>query len=133
MNREQLAHIVRAAAVIARDGDMVIIGSQSILGSYEDTDLPAKPTFDAVQRISDHRRRGKRPVGSGAQVNHSGWDRSPRSVRARHMQRTLLMTTSSPKGLLEEQCFESRTPDIVNRPGFTCPLATGTAPLRSGG
>jgi hypothetical protein len=33
MNREQLAHVVRAAATITGDGDIVIIGSQSILGT----------------------------------------------------------------------------------------------------
>lgn len=43
--REQLAHIVRAAATITGDGDIVIIGSQSILGSYENTDLPAQATL----------------------------------------------------------------------------------------
>jgi len=31
VNREQLAHVVRAAAIITGDGDIVIIGSQSIL------------------------------------------------------------------------------------------------------
>lgn len=40
MNREQLAHILRAASKIAGDPDILVIGSQSILASFEDTDLP---------------------------------------------------------------------------------------------
>lgn len=52
MNRTQLAHIVRAAAKIAVDGDMVIIGSQSILGSYEDTDLPEAATLSVEADVA---------------------------------------------------------------------------------
>jgi hypothetical protein len=40
MRRDQLAHILRAAAAIVEDGDMLVIGSQSILGSYDEDDLP---------------------------------------------------------------------------------------------
>lgn len=40
MNREELAHILRAAARIAQDPDVLVIGSQSILGSYSEGDLP---------------------------------------------------------------------------------------------
>jgi hypothetical protein len=34
MNRQQLEHIIRAAAVIAEDDEIVIIGSQSVLGQF---------------------------------------------------------------------------------------------------
>jgi hypothetical protein len=34
MNRSQLEHIIRASAQIAADDDIVIIGSQSILGAF---------------------------------------------------------------------------------------------------
>lgn len=40
MTREQLAHILRSAAKVAKDGDILVIGSQSILGSYRDEQLP---------------------------------------------------------------------------------------------
>jgi hypothetical protein len=40
MRRDQLAHILRAAAAIVEDGDILVIGSQSILGSYDEDDLP---------------------------------------------------------------------------------------------
>jgi hypothetical protein len=40
MNREQLAHICRAAAKIADDPEILVIGSQAILGSFDDSLLP---------------------------------------------------------------------------------------------
>lgn len=45
MNREQLAHVVRAAATITGDGDIVVIGSQSILGAADVDDLPEEATM----------------------------------------------------------------------------------------
>ena len=45
MNREQLAHVVRAAATIAGDGHIVIIGSQSILGTADTDRLPLDATL----------------------------------------------------------------------------------------
>lgn len=45
MNREQLAHVVRAAATITGDGDIVIIGSQSILGAADAGRLPDEATM----------------------------------------------------------------------------------------
>ena len=40
MTREQLAHVLRAAARIARDPDILVVGSQAILGSYREEELP---------------------------------------------------------------------------------------------
>lgn len=45
MNREQLAHVLRAAATIAEDGEILVIGSQAILGSYDAEQLPAEATM----------------------------------------------------------------------------------------
>lgn len=45
MNREQLAHIVRAAASVTGDGDIIIIGSQSIL---DDVDASKADAVDGV-------------------------------------------------------------------------------------
>ncbi len=42
MNREQLAHILRAASKIADAPDVLVIGSQSILGSYSEDELPLR-------------------------------------------------------------------------------------------
>lgn len=40
MRRSELAHILRAAATIAQDPEVVILGSQSILGTWDEDDLP---------------------------------------------------------------------------------------------
>lgn len=40
MKREELEHILRAAATIAGDPDVLVLGSQSILGSYDAHELP---------------------------------------------------------------------------------------------
>ena len=44
MNREQLAHVLRAAATIVEDGDILVVGSQSILGSVDADRLPEEAT-----------------------------------------------------------------------------------------
>lgn len=40
MKREELEHILRAAAKIAGDPEVLVLGSQSILGSYDEDELP---------------------------------------------------------------------------------------------
>ena len=52
MNREQLAHVVRAAATITGDGDIVIIGSQSILGAADAGTLPDAVTMSMEADIA---------------------------------------------------------------------------------
>ncbi len=42
MTRDQLAYILRAAARISEEPDIVVIGSQSLLGSYAEDELPAR-------------------------------------------------------------------------------------------
>ena len=44
MTREQLAHVLRAVSRIADDPDVLVIGSQSILGSYSEDELPPEAT-----------------------------------------------------------------------------------------
>jgi Nucleotidyltransferase of unknown function (DUF6036) len=44
MNRQQLAHVLRAACAVANDPNVLVLGSQSILGSFEETDLPSEAT-----------------------------------------------------------------------------------------
>jgi hypothetical protein len=39
MRREELAHLLRAAARIADDGDILVVGSQ-VIGSFAEDDLP---------------------------------------------------------------------------------------------
>ena len=40
MRRRELDHVLRAASRIAGDPDVVVIGSQPILGSFHEDDLP---------------------------------------------------------------------------------------------
>lgn len=44
MKREELAHLLRAACDIAGDREVLVIGSQSILGAYDEDDLPSAAT-----------------------------------------------------------------------------------------
>lgn len=44
MRRDQLEHLVRAAGAILDEQEVIIIGSQSILGSVTETDLPPEAT-----------------------------------------------------------------------------------------
>ena len=44
MNRVQLEHVLRAAATIVHDPDLLVIGSQSILGTYGEDSLPVEAT-----------------------------------------------------------------------------------------
>lgn len=44
MNREQLAHVLRASCRIVGDPHILVIGSQAILGSFDEDELPAPAT-----------------------------------------------------------------------------------------
>ena len=44
MNRLQLAHLLRSACGIAHDTDVLVLGSQSILGSFDEEKLPWEAT-----------------------------------------------------------------------------------------
>ena len=44
MKREQLEHVLRAAADVVKQRDFLVIGSAAILGTYPDTDLPLEAT-----------------------------------------------------------------------------------------
>jgi hypothetical protein len=44
MNRQQFEHVLRAVSLIAGDPDVLVIGSQSLLGSYSEDELPAEAT-----------------------------------------------------------------------------------------
>lgn len=52
MKREQLAHVLRAASRIADDPDILVIGSQSILASYDERALPAEATLSMEADIA---------------------------------------------------------------------------------
>lgn len=50
MNRAALEHIVRAAAMISGDDELIVIGSQAILGQYPDA--PAALLMSESRRLS---------------------------------------------------------------------------------
>lgn len=45
MDRKALAHILRAACQVTGDPEVLVLGSQSILGTYEESELPAPATM----------------------------------------------------------------------------------------
>ena len=52
MRREDLAHIIRAASGVTEDGKILVIGSQAILASYPDTELPPEATVSIEADIA---------------------------------------------------------------------------------
>ena len=44
MTREELEHLLRAASRISERQDVLVIGSQAILGTYDESQLPARTT-----------------------------------------------------------------------------------------
>ena len=77
MTREQLEHIVRAASQVIGERDLLIIGSQSVLGSWDETRLPHEAlrsieadvaAFDGDERKSD---RIDGALGEGSQFHET--------------------------------------------------------------
>jgi hypothetical protein len=55
VNREQLAHVVRAAATVVGVDDVIVIGSQAILATVDDVELPYEVTRSIEADIAvDH-------------------------------------------------------------------------------
>lgn len=52
MKREELAHLLRAAAEITGDHDILVIGSQAVLASYPDSALPERATMSVEADIA---------------------------------------------------------------------------------
>ena len=44
VNREQLAHILRSAATIVDDPNILVVGSQSVLATFDEDELPDAAT-----------------------------------------------------------------------------------------
>ena len=47
MRRDQLEHIIRAAAAVTKQNDLIIIGSQAILGQYPNAPEPLLVSMEA--------------------------------------------------------------------------------------
>lgn len=50
MNRDQLEHVLRAASAIVGVTDVLVIGSQAVLGSIPDDRLPPEATMSRPRR-----------------------------------------------------------------------------------
>ena len=45
MRRDQLEHLLRTASTIVEEHDVVVFGSQAILATYTEDELPPETTF----------------------------------------------------------------------------------------
>ncbi|TXJ07317.1 MAG: hypothetical protein E6Q27_01910 [Aeromicrobium sp.] len=68
MNRQQLAHVLRAACEITGDARVLVVGSQAILGSFDEDNLPSSATASLEADIAffDDQSRGKADAVEGA-------------------------------------------------------------------
>ena len=64
MTRDQLEHIIRAAAVIAEDDEIMIVGSQAILGKYPDAPESLRVSVEADVYPKNHPERADLIDGS---------------------------------------------------------------------
>lgn len=64
MNRSQLEHVIRAAATIAGDTEIVVIGSQAILGRYPDAPAELLVSADVAVYPRNHPERAELVEGS---------------------------------------------------------------------
>jgi hypothetical protein len=64
VNRSQLEHVIRAAAAIAGDTDIVVIGSQAILGRYPEAPVELLVSADVDLYPRNHPERADLIEGS---------------------------------------------------------------------
>ncbi|HVH97690.1 MAG TPA: DUF6036 family nucleotidyltransferase [Enhygromyxa sp.] len=64
MTREQLEHIIRACATIVEDDDLVVVGSQSILGQFPDAPAELRVSDEADVYPRNHPERSDLIDGS---------------------------------------------------------------------
>lgn len=69
MDRQQLAHILRAACDVTGDPDVIVLGSQPILGTYDEDELSSAATMSmeadlAWLRDSEDRERAEKVNGA---------------------------------------------------------------------
>lgn len=64
MRRAELEHVIRAAAEVAQDDDIVVIGSQAILGQFPDAPLTMRVSREADVYPRNHPERNDEIDGS---------------------------------------------------------------------
>ena len=65
MTRSELEHIIRAAGAIARDREIVVIGSQAVLGQYPDAPAALLASMEADVSPLNHPERADKIDGAG--------------------------------------------------------------------
>jgi hypothetical protein len=55
MRRDQLEHAIRTACQIIRQPEVIVVGSQAILGTYDESQLPAAATIDRGRHLAHSR------------------------------------------------------------------------------
>lgn len=74
MTREQLEHVLRAAADAAKDSEVVVVGSQAILGKFPDTPEPLLVSQEADLYPRNHPERAIEidgALGDGSQFHET--------------------------------------------------------------
>jgi hypothetical protein len=69
MQREQLAHVLRAVCEVTGDPEVVVLGSQAILGYFDEDELPSLATMSMeadVAWLNDSSNRERAELVNGA-------------------------------------------------------------------
>jgi hypothetical protein len=59
VNREQLEHAIRTACQIIQHDEIIVVGSQAILGTFDEDELPAEATASRPSMTSAARSEGE--------------------------------------------------------------------------
>jgi hypothetical protein len=85
MRRDQLEHAIQTACQIIERPEVIVVGSQAILGTFREDALPADATMIRGARFQHRRRRSRnvdapgsvaRSVGESAERQHGGAGRT---------------------------------------------------------
>ena len=114
MNREQLADVLRAASELVDDRP-VVMGSQAILGTYEEDVLPAGATMSMEADVAflDDQDRAKADLVTGA----IGEDSHFHQVRGYYAEGIHVETATLPQGW-RDRLITRPVPAGSNGPGF---------------
>ena len=140
MTREELAHLLRAAAKITDDPGILVIGSQSILGTYSEQDLPEQAwmSIEADIAFLDDPDAHKADLVDGAIGELSPFH----EMYAYYAQGVEVTTASSPTGGATAWCRSFRRQPNQRRPSassrtiswspssWQCARRTGCLPSR---
>lgn len=67
MNRGQLLHVIRAAAIVTGVDDVVVLGSQAVLASVDDFELPWEVTRSVEADIAVDLQIGRVELGASSE------------------------------------------------------------------